>query len=310
MPVSSPPPPILTAGDVLTLDELRHLRRTSTLRGAVLVVHAWGVIAAAMALYAWWATPLVLLVAVVVIGSRQLGLAVLMHEGGHWLLFPRSKVNTAVARWLCAFPIWADLGRYRRQHHLHHRYTQQADDPDLESVGSYPISRRALLGAALRDLGGWTFVASVVTWPGWREPRMLWPRLRGPLAGNAVILGALWVIGHGELYLLLWLLPLATWYQLVTRLRGIAVHAVVADAGDPLRNTRTTGAGPLARALLAPYWVNYHLEHHLLIFVPCWKLPQAHALLLAKGYGPRMEMASSYGAVLSRAAGSEARPPI
>jgi fatty acid desaturase len=301
---------MLTAGDVLTLDELRHLRRASALRGTGLVLHAWGVIAAATVLYAWWPTPLVLLAAGAVIGSRQLGLAVLMHEGGHWLLFPRSRVNTEVARWLCAFPIWSDLGRYRRRHHLHHRYTQQPDDPDLDAAGSYSMSRRALVGAALRDLGGWTFMAGVLTWPGWREPRMLWPRLGGPLASNAVILGALCMIGHGELYVLLWLLPLATWYQLVTRLRSVAEHAVVRDEVDPLRNTRTTAAGPLARALLAPYWVNYHLEHHLLIFVPCWKLPQAHALLLAKGYGPRMEMASSYRAVLSRATGSEARAPI
>jgi fatty acid desaturase len=301
---------MLTAGDVLTLEELRHLRRTSTVRGAWLVLHAWGVIAAAMALYAWWPTPLVLLAAVVVMGSRQLGLAVLMHEGGHWLLFPRSTVNTQVARWLCAFPIWTDLGRYRRRHHLHHRYTQQPDDPDLEAAASYPMSRRALGGAALRDLCGWTCITGVLTWPGWREPRMLWTRLRGPLATNALILGALCVMGHGELFVLLWLLPLATWYQLVTRLRSMAEHAVVRDDVDPLRNTRTTAAGPLARALLAPYWVNYHLEHHLLIFVPCWKLPEAHALLLAKGYGPRMEMASSYGAVLSRATGSEARAPI
>ena len=38
--------------------------------------------------------------------------------------------------------------------------------------------------------------------------------------------------------------------------------------------------------------VNY--EHYLMVFVPCWKLRQVHAILLAKGYGPRMEMASSY----------------
>jgi len=55
-------------------------------------------------------------------------------------------------------------------------------------------------------------------------------------------------------------------------------------------------------AFLAPYWMNYHLEHHLLVFVPCWKLREAHALLLAKGYGSRMEAASGYGAVLARAA--------
>jgi fatty acid desaturase len=172
------------------------------------------------------------------------------------------------------------------------------------------MSRGAFMGVALRDLSGWTFAARVLTWPGWREPRMLWPRLRGPLASNAVLLGALCVAGHAELYLLLWLLPLATWYRLVTRLRSIAEHAVVSDDVDPLRNTRTTAAGPLARVFFAPYWVNFHLEHHLLIFVPCWKLPQAHALLLAKGYGPRMQMASGYGAVLSCATGAEARAPI
>ena len=59
-------------------------------------------------------------------------------------------------------------------------------------------------------------------------------------------------------------------------------------------------AGPLARAFLAPYWVNYHLEHHLFVFVPCWKLRQAHALLLAKGYGPRMELARGYVDVVRR----------
>ena len=295
---------------MLTLDELRHLRRTSSLRGAGLVLHAWGVIAAAMALCVWWPAPLVLGAAIVAIGSRQLGLAVLMHEGGHWLLFPRGTINTEVARWLCGFPIWSDLGRYRRQHHLHHRYTQQPEDPDLGMVGWYPARRRALVWAALRDLSTWTFFVAVLTWPGWREPRMMWKRLRGPLASNAVILGALCAAGHGELYLILWLLPLATWYQLLIRLRSIAEHAVVSDDVDPLRHARTTAAGLLARALLAPYWVNYHLEHHLLIFVPCWKLSEAHALLLAKGYGPRMEVAFGYANVLARATAAEARAPI
>jgi fatty acid desaturase len=69
---------------------------------------------------------------------------------------------------------------------------------------------------------------------------------------------------------------------------------------DPRRNTRTVSAGFLARLLVAPYWVNYHLEHHLFVFVPCWKLRAAHALLLAKGYGPRMEVARSYVDVIRR----------
>jgi fatty acid desaturase len=301
---------VVTAGDVLTLDELRRLRRPSGFRGAGLVLHAWGVIAAAMALYAWWPSPLTLVLVVLVIGSRQLGLAVLMHEAAHWLLFPRGAVNTAAARWLCANPIWADLGGYRRHHHLHHRHTHQPDDPDLAEAAPYPVSRSALGWAALRDLSTWTFWAGILAWSGWREPRAAWRRLRDPLACNAAIAAALAAAGHWELYLLLWLLPLATWHQLATRLRNIAEHGVVPDRDDPLRNARTTAAGPIARALLAPYWVNYHLEHHLLIFVPCWKLPRAHALLLAKGYGPRMEMASGYREVLSRASGVGAHAPI
>ena len=35
------------------------------------------------------------------------------------------------------------------------------------------------------------------------------------------------------------------------------------DADDPLRNTRTTRTNRLERAFVAPYFVNYHLEHHL-----------------------------------------------
>src|SRR5215470_13121244 len=131
-------PRAVAAGDVLTLEELRHLRRTSTARGLALVLHAWGVIACAMASYAWWPAPLVLVLAVMVVGSRQLGLAVLMHEGSHWLLSPRSAVNTQVAKWLCGYPVGIDLGRYRRRHHLHHLYTQQVADPDVDVGRSQP----------------------------------------------------------------------------------------------------------------------------------------------------------------------------
>jgi fatty acid desaturase len=289
----------VTAGDVLTLDEIRQLRGTSSLRGAGLVLHAWATIAGAMALCALWPSVPTLVAAVAIVGSRQLGLGVVMHEAAHWLLFPRPGVNTWVGKWLCAHPVWADLPAYRRRHHRHHRHTLQSDDPDLPLASPYPVSRAALWRDALRDLGGLTAAAVVLARlrtspPGWRE-------VRGPLAGNAVILGMLAAVGQWHLYLLLWLLPLATWYQLVTRLRTIAEHAVVPDPADPLRNSRTTRAGVVARLFLAPYWVNHHLEHHLLVFVPCWKLRRAHALLQARGYGARMELAPGYGDVIRRA---------
>ena len=64
--------------------------------------------------------------------------------------------------------------------------------------------------------------------------------------------------------------------MVITRIRNIAEHAVVPDSDDPLRNTRTTKASLLERIFIAPYFVNYHLEHHLLFYVPCYNLPKVH----------------------------------
>ena len=91
--VADSPAPLI-AGDVLTLPELRHLRRVSGLRGAGLVLHAWAVIIGAMGLYVAWPSALTLVLAIALIGARQLGLAVLMHEGVHWRLASRPGPTT------------------------------------------------------------------------------------------------------------------------------------------------------------------------------------------------------------------------
>jgi len=302
--VTDSPAPLI-AGDVLTLPELRHLRRVSGLRGAGLVLHAWAVIIGAMGLYGAWPSAVTLVLAMALIGARQLGLAVLMHEGTHWRLASRPSVNNGIARWLCAYPVGADLVGYRRRHHLHHRRTRQADDPDLGLAAPYPVSPGVFWGHVLCDLTGVSACRHALAWraPDGAGAAVVWSRWRGPLAANAILLAALTALGHWQLYLLLWLLPLATWYQVVNRVRDIAEHALASEDDDPLRNTRTVLAGFLARAFVAPYWVNYHLEHHLLVFVPCWRLPAAHRLLVAKGYGPRMERARGYREVLARATG-------
>ena len=293
----------VTPGDLLTLEALGHFRRTSTLRGVGLVLHAWSVIAGAIALYVLWPSGLTLGVAVLVIGARQLGLMVLMHETAHWLLFRQARLNTWVGTWLCAAPLGVDLKAYRRRHHLHHRHTQTPEDPDLALSARLPVSRSRLARLLLSDLCGWTALTRVA---GGRLSRdgfaATWRRVRAPLVANALLWAVLTTSGGWPLYLLVWVLPWATWFQLVTRIRDIAEHGVVVDAHDPLRNTRTIGAGLLARAFVAPYRVNYHLEHHVFVFVPCWKLPEVHALLLAKDLGGRMERAASYGQVLDRAA--------
>jgi fatty acid desaturase len=294
--------------ELLSPTEIALLRRRSNLVGALLVLHAWALILGAMALFALWPNPLSFLLAVMVIGGRQLGIAIQMHDAAHGLLFANRRLNDWIGQWLCAYPVGTDLNLYRPYHLTHHRLTQQAGDPDLALSSPFPITRASLRRKILRDITGQTgFQRRRAQWrdawgPADLPARQRIARLRTKLGGaflvNVILAGALAAVGYWWLFPLLWLLPMLTWYQLISRIRNIAEHAVVPDNDDPLRNTRTTMAGPLTRLFLAPYRVNYHLEHHLLLFVPCWRLPAAHRLLLAKEFGSRMELRRSYREVL------------
>jgi fatty acid desaturase len=72
----------------------------------------------------------------------------------------------------------------------------------------------------------------------------------------------------------------------------------VPDSIDPLRNTRTTKTNLLERAFIAPYFVNYHLEHHLLFYVPCYNLPKLHDILMRGPHAAQMEVRRGYLSVL------------
>ena len=98
---------------------------------------------------------------------------------------------------------------------------------------------------------------------------------------------------------LLWLAALATTFQLALRIRNIAEHACTTTGSqDPFTHARTTYAGWIARATVAPYWVNYHAEHHLFMGVPCYRLPAVHAMLGQQDKHPAMTIAPNYRAVL------------
>ena len=79
--------------ELLTAEQVQGLRGKSDLMGALLVLHAWGLIAGSMALFAWWPNTLTFVLAVMMIGTRQPGLAILMHDASHGLLFANRRLN-------------------------------------------------------------------------------------------------------------------------------------------------------------------------------------------------------------------------
>jgi len=300
---------------IFTSEEWARLTHRSSARGLWLVAHAWGSIALAVALVTIWPNPLSWLIAVMIVGTRQLGLAILMHEAAHGGLHRDPKLNEWIGQWLCAVPVGADLPAYRRYHLQHHKYTQQPEDPDLVLSAPFPISKDSFARKAFRDLSGQTFVKQ-------RLPALkalLRPRPASEavthdsfvasgnartlrfLAANAVLFAVFWLAGAGIWFVGVWLVAMASWLPLVTRVRNIAEHACTSTGADPFSQARTTLANPLERALIAPYWVNYHAEHHLFMYLPCYNLPEAHRLLRDKGLIGRVTVAPSYLDVLKLA---------
>jgi fatty acid desaturase len=294
---------------LFTRDEIKQLTARSDLRGFWAVLSTWAVIAGAFASLAWAAQQsLALAIPAFVVGmsliaGRQLCLAILMHDASHGTLFKTRWLNHVFADWVCARPIWNDLQKYRAHHMVHHTKTGTDADTDISLVTPFPCSRRSLARKFMRDLVGitglkffagrllmdmgyikWTVANDVVRLPPvpfGERLRMLARNAAPTLLVNTSLLAMLYATGHPWLFVA-WVVAYITPFSLFVRLRSLAEHACTERSTDVFRNTRTTRAGWLARATVAPLRVNYHLEHHAMPGVPYFRLATMHAMLRGK----------------------------
>ena len=302
--------------DILSREEIRRLTQRSDWRGAWAVFSTWGVLALTFAALAWareqlplWGFVLTLLLGLAIIAGRQLCLAILQHDAAHGTLFRSKWGNDVLADWLCARPVWNELHKYRPYHLVHHTKTSSEQDPDLSLVAGFPTTRASLLRKLARDLCGitglkfmlgrvlmdagvlkWTVANDVQVLPQdgrrwWSYPLTFLGNAAGMLISNGLLLAVLWACGAAWLFGV-WALAYITPFPLFIRIRSMAEHACLEPSRDTLQNTRTTRAGWLARAFVAPIRVNYHIEHHLMASVPYFRLPQLHALLRERGLTP------------------------
>lgn len=300
----------MKASDFLTSEELKYFTGRSDWRGAWIVLFNWLSIVAIFTVVALWTNPLTILLAILLLGGRQMGLAVLMHEAGHKTLFRSQALNETVGQWLCAFPILGDCDAYGASHREHHRTAGTDADPDLPNYRNYPVSRESFLRKIKRDITGQTgakLVAALVSGGGrsimMREGEKT-NALRQGLLINVALFCALLLAGVPELYLL-WVVAYLTAYPLIARIRQVAEHGNVPDLYDldPRLNTRTTIPRWFERPFLCPNGVNYHVEHHLLASVPCHRLAELHQRLRDKGFYDSYEhtLAQGYWDVIKRA---------
>ena len=289
--------------------------------GLFLITHCWFCIFATIMIVGFLPNVLTIFLGILIIGSRQQALLVLMHEAAHGNLFEHKFFNYWAAQLLCAYPVFADTKVYRSYHAKHHAWTQTKKDPDLVLTSGYPITKNSMIRKILRDMLGITGVRQFYNRFSEafedKESRLstklkILFRVIGPgLLVNILFLALLVHFGYGWIFYSLWLVPLLTWHQVVLRIRNVSEHgALVSYLSTELGVARTTLTSLFGRFFIAPYWVNYHLEHHLFPSVPCYNLPIVHRLLKEQGYSSQSNLEEGYHSVLKKITHSNYEKPL
>ncbi len=285
--------------DVLSTEEIKPYLVRSDLRAGWMLLVNVVIFAVAFALPVMWLNPLTILASILLVGGRQLGLAVIYHDCSHGVFFKTRWLNEFVGHWVAGALLNTSMYAYRNYHLKHHRFAGTRDDPDLPLANSYPASRASLKRKFLRDATGRT---------GWKtitaQLKRVRPLRNAPfLSAHAVLIAVLWASGVLWTYALWWVAH-AVVYQVILRLRFIAEHGVAIDrlSPDVRENTATTVLSWWERLLIGPNYVNFHLEHHMSAAVPCYRLPKLHNLLKSQGFFDRHDCLSrGYADVIRKA---------
>jgi fatty acid desaturase len=278
----------------------------------VYLVFTWAIAIGAITVFwrfpAWYTFAL----AFVVVSSRQQALLNCEHECVHRKLFPGRRANVIVGTYLCAAPVGSPFNVAKARHLAHHRLLCSPEDPDraLHS-GEDKRTRRGLTRYFVSGLLG-GYAGMVLMGP--RAPRAaaaggspvrdLWPLVlvQAAIGAGLTVAFAWWV------YPALWLLPLATVTALCHLVRSFVEHAITDDEILAHSNRLITiHSNPLERAVVSPYFMNYHAEHHLNPAVPAPRLRELQRRLADRPERPPLLVRPSYGAAIKRYARSLAR---
>jgi fatty acid desaturase len=262
------------------------MRRIPSIRNGISVASCWTQIVGVAVAAVWLANPIVWIVAFVLMGRAFAQISALMHEAAHRMLFRNRKLNDFVGRWIVGFPAFTPIDAYRRGHMAHHREEFGPNEPDIPLYRGYPIPRDSLRRKLWRDATGRT---------GWKLNKGLFRAARADdpsvrfqaraIIGSQVVLITLCTaFGRPWLWVVLWFAPYLTAWRVINRLRAIAEHGGMVQSEDRRNTTHSVRQHAVARFFMVPYWIGWHLAHHVDSGVPMRNLPKFHRALVDSGY--------------------------
>lgn len=273
----------------------KELRSISLWRWLGAALFDWAVIAAAFyAAYrikAWWGY----IPAAFIIATRQHALAILGHDGTHYLACKNHRLNDLLSNVLCYWPFLMSVEGYRDFHFLHHRTTGTANDPELAArkdqapLWDIPKSRRAIALEALKDiLGLRAHYFSHIYYHLTFKRNLSKKAIAAPLIfSSAVILMLIYFQLHWAIFL--WFISLGTFFMCFFNLRTWTEHIGT-------RGTHRLSAHWWQEWCYLPHKTWMHWEHHEYPYVPYWKLVEVRRLKPEPPIIPADELFKSFAA--------------
>lgn len=216
----------------------------------------------------------------------------LAHEGIHLSMVKNKNANMVLGAFAGSVLFFPSVG-FGISHWAHHRFTNQAGDPDtVVQARHQTFLRRFFLARIFANRQYFKNAFAVL----FRRP--LHSTYRMPFSDRALsffaavnfgfmaLWATMWVrIGIGNLQYVLYaaIVP----YLLMIPITGLRVYVEHAGTGsEKFREARTYKSWFYTILLFGN---NYHLEHHLYPKVPSYRLPSVHRRLAAEGYYARYQ---------------------
>lgn len=274
--------------------EIGHLAELAPLVFLRAIAFDYLIVVVCMSSYVYFPNPGVWFVCWLIIGARQHGLGILMHDVGHFNFLRDKQKNDFWGNILVTFPLmFISTEAYRKKHRAHHNFVGTQKDPDLVAKQDmkswhFPKTPWQLLLLALQMLSGWGFFllmrhqirAKKNLTKGEEEPKDH-RVLKQKIVYWIVLACLITAVGGWKIFLLLWLVPILSSLIFFERVRSVAEHFAVENEHD-FNYTRSVDCNAINKFLFGPHNIHYHIEHHIYPMVPFYNLPKLSTLLRAQ----------------------------
>lgn len=230
----------------------------------------------------------------VLIGVFQYHLNILGHDGLHYSLAPKKKINDFICRWLLHGPCFSPLTMMRANHIHHHLNLGMVTDTDQQYYRIERFTKPSHFAIWLLSslVGGMTFPIIKKLLGSNKNKEKITEGIVTKLLKNSLDLSSVFltqlilfvliyqITGDVLAYLKLWVLPIFTIMMGLNTIRSCLEHALPNQTGNGDRMFTFTSSC-LERFFLAPFNMNHHAEHHLMMGVSFHQLPNLRKIYLA-----------------------------